>query len=82
METDKLNGGIRFMCLAGIIQSVKYISAAIYMSGSDSMSRDLFENGLTYVGSGLDIMSALAGFLGLILISLYIKGSIDDRKGK
>ena len=82
METDKLNGGIRFLCLAGIIQSAKYISAAVYMSGGSSMSRDLFENGLRYIGPGPDIMSAVAGLFGLVLIALSVKEDIDRRKGK
>ena len=82
MENNKLDNGIRLLCLAGMIQCAKYISAAVYMSGSDSMSRDLFENGLKYLGSRPDILSALAGFAGLTLISLYIADSINKRKGK
>ena len=82
METSKLDSGIRLLALAGMLQCGKYIAAAVYMSGGASQSRELFMSGLRYRGQRLDMLSAAAAFAGLILVAVYIKGSIDNRKGK
>lgn len=82
METSKLDSGIRLLTLAGMLQCGKYIAAAVFMSGAASQSRELFMSGLGYMGQRLDIMSAVAALAGLVLVAVYIKESIDNRKGK
>ena len=45
---NKLGAGISLIILGGIMRSVKILAAAIYMSGSASQSRELFEAGMDY----------------------------------
>ena len=47
------------------------------MSGNASQSGELFQEGLSYVGSGLNIMAVAALACGILLI---IWGIIDSRK--
>lgn len=77
-----LNQGIRLIMLSGIVQCGKYISAAVYMSGSASQSRELFKSGLDYVGPWLDYVSAAALLAGLLLAMAESVISIKNRKDK
>lgn len=65
---NKLEAGVRMLVLSAAIQCTKYISAAIYMSGSPSQSRELFRTGLQYVGPLPDIASAAAAVAGVLLL--------------
>lgn len=69
---NKLGAGIALIMSGCIMQSAKFIAAAIYMSGTASQSKDLFENGLEYVGSRLDIMAALAACAGVAFVVWYL----------
>lgn len=65
---DRNGSGTRLIILSGILEGIKYLSAAIYMSGSASQSRELFESGLKYVGMKLDVFAAAALLLGAAII--------------
>ena len=76
---EKLISGSLFCLTAAAARSVKYLSAAIYMAGNASQSRELFANGLRYVGGGPDITAAFALICGVILIAW---GIADTHKKK
>ncbi len=58
------------LCLAAaLVESAKYLSAAVYMAGNASQSRELFEGGLKYVGNAPDVMAAVALAAGMLLIT-------------
>ncbi len=59
---------------AALLQCAKFISAAIFMSGTQSWDAELFGQGLKYVGSTLDIFSVCAVVLGLGLMLWYFLG--------
>ena len=66
---EKFISGAVFCLAAVMAKCVKYVSAALYMSGNASQSRELFASGLRYVGGELDITAALALACGLILLA-------------
>ena len=74
---EKYISGAVFCMITAILESAKYIAAAAYMSGNASQSGELFQEGLSYVGSGLNIMAVAALACGILLI---IWGIIDSRK--
>ena len=76
---EKYISGAVFCAAASILQSAKYIAAAVYMAGNAAQSRELFQSGLEYVGPGPDIMAAAALACGVLLI---VWGIIDSRHGK
>lgn len=71
---NKLGAGIMLMMSACIMQSTKVIAAAVYMSVAASQSRELFNNGMEYVGRRLDVMAALAACAGAAFIIWYLTG--------
>lgn len=76
---EKYVSGAMFYLIASVMQSAKYISAAVYMAGNASQSRELFQSGLKYVGAGPDIMAAIAVGVGSLLI---VWGIVDSRKNR
>lgn len=74
---EKLISGAVFCAAASMLESAKYIAAAVYMAGNASQSRELFQNGISYVGHSPDIMAAAALACGMLFI---IWGIIDSHK--
>lgn len=74
---EKMISGALFCLTAAMLKSAKYLSAALYMAGNASQSRELFANGLRYVGSGPDATAAVSLVLGVILL---IWGIADTHK--
>lgn len=62
--------GAIFCLIAAILMSTKYISAAVFMSGSPSWSADLFKSGLSYVGPMPTIAGAIALGIGVFFLVL------------
>ena len=56
---------------AALLQCAKFVSAAIFMSGTQSWNAELFTQGLKYVGGTLDIISICAVVLGVALMLWY-----------
>ena len=67
-KMEKCISGAVF-CPAAVLESSKYISAAVYMSGNTSQGKELFADGLQYIGAGPDIMAALALAAGVLLVT-------------
>ena len=72
---NKLGAGILLVILGGFMHSIRVISAALYMSGAASQSRELFKAGLDYVGIDQDILSAAAVLTGVVFIAVYLHDS-------
>lgn len=62
--------GAMFCLIAAILQSARYISAAIYMSNVSSWNRDMFEDALYYVGSHLSTLATISLILGAAYLLL------------
>ena len=69
--------GIMFCLIAAILTGVRYLTAAIFMSGTSTWSAELFAASLTYVGSPLMIASIVALVVGICFL---IWGMIQDGK--
>ena len=79
---NKFDAGVRLLIFSGLVQCAKYISAAIYMSGSASQGKVLFRNGLAYIGIRLDLISLAAFTAGALLLAIEIVGLLKDMRNK
>ena len=57
--------GTIFCLIATILFSVRYIAAAIFMSGTSSWSEELFYSGLNYIGTPLLYSSIVSLIVGI-----------------
>lgn len=73
----KMVAGAVSWLLAGMLESARYVAAAVYMSGGATQSRELFNSGLSYVGMRLEILAAVAFCAGAALI---IWAAADQRR--
>ena len=69
--------GAVFCLIAAILTAARYLSAAVFMSGVVSWNSSLFQAGLSYVGSTLQILAILALAAGLVFLAV---GILQDRK--
>ena len=60
--------GVIFCLISTILFSVKYISAAIFMSNIATKDASLFKKGLEYVGPFLSIEAILAMIIGILFL--------------
>ena len=78
MKSNKFVGAI-FCLIAAILLGVRYIAAAIFMSGTAAWSAELFQAALAYVGPVLLIAAIAAAVIGLCFL---VAGILEDRKNK
>ena len=64
----KKNLGLTLICISAFLYSIRYLSAAIYGSNTQTWSKELFESMLGYVGTGPLVLSWLTLIMGIILI--------------
>ena len=67
--------GAVFCLIAAILMAAKYVSAAVYLSGSVSRNNELFHLGLEYVGSPLSAAAVIALAIGVVFL---IWGIVQD----
>lgn len=65
---NRRGAGMMFISISALLFSVKYISAAIYGSGSISWDEDLFQALLSYSGSSLHFLSMVSLVIGFLYI--------------
>ncbi len=73
--------GAVFCLISAILISVRYISAALFMSGVSSWDAELFAQGLEYIGPFLPVMAVIALIIGVIFLGygLYQDRSNNDK---
>ena len=69
--------GVIFCLIAAVLTGVRYLSAAIFMSGTASWSPELFATALTCVGPTLLIAAIVALVVGVGFLAL---GMLKDGK--
>lgn len=74
---NKRGTGVVFCLIATILFVARYLSAAIYLSGTTYLDYELFHNGLEYVGSGLLIFSIISVIIGSVYLIL---AEVEDKK--
>lgn len=67
---SRRTAGVMFCLIAAILYSVRYVSAAVFMSGVSSWDRGLFAAGLEYVGSPLRTLSIISLLVGVAYLVL------------
>lgn len=76
---EKRLTGVVFCFIAAILFVSRYISAAIYMSGTSTWSSDLFNAGLEYVGMPLLIISIISFVVGVGYLFMAEKSEIEKK---
>ena len=71
--------GAIFCLIASILMGVRYLTAAIFMSGISTWSPELFASGLAYCGPVLLYLAIVAAVIGVCFLVI---GIIRDRKAK
>ena len=64
-EMNRRGTGVIFCGIAALFIVARYISAAIFGSGLNSWSAELFQEMLSYIGHGLTICSVLFLLVGV-----------------
>ena len=77
MKMNNKGVGAIFCLIAAILAGARYLSAAIFMSGTSSWSADLFTESLKYVGPVLQIAAIIALAVGIFFLIL---GLFKDEK--
>ena len=71
--------GVFFCLIAALLMAARYLSAAVFMSGVASWSAELYQSGLSYVGSPLKIASIAALIAGIAFLAA---GVVQELRGK
>ncbi len=69
--------GAIFCLIAAVLTGVRYLTAAVFMSGTSTWSAELFAASLTYVGPALLIAAIAALVVGICFLGL---GIVKDEK--
>ncbi len=72
---NRRGAGVSFCIIATFLFSVRYITAAIYGSGISTLSSELFNNMLIYVGNTPVILSIISLAVNLIYLVKAEKGN-------
>lgn len=67
---NKRGAGVSFCAIAALLYIARYITAAIFGSGTLSWNADLFNAMLEYIGPGLLIMSIISLIVGVVYLIL------------
>ncbi len=78
---NKLVGAV-FCLVSAILMSARYIAAAVLMSSAQSWSSELFQAGLSYVGSPLKIASIASLVAGIAFIGCGIYRDLKGRNAR
>ncbi len=71
--------GALFCLISALLFSARYLTAAIFMSGTQSWSAELFSSALQYVGTPLLIAAICTLIAGVIFLAA---GVAQDKKNK
>ncbi len=71
--------GAVFCLIAAILISARYMTTAIFLSGTTSWDAGLFAAGLEYVGPFLAVLAAVALIVGILFL---VYGIYEDKKKK
>ena len=72
--------GAIFCLIAAVLMSARYISAAVYMGNSSSWSSELFQSGLSYIGSPLMIASIVSLIAGIVFLGFGLYQDVKSPK--
>lgn len=62
--------GVVFICIAAFLYSVRYICAAIWVSGTNGWGWPHFKEALHNLGSGLLLFSIISLIIGVIYLAI------------
>lgn len=76
---DKGVGAV-FCFIAAVLMSARYLSAAVLMSNVSSWSAELFQSGLSYIGSPLKIASVVSLVVGIVFLGIGIYRDVKSQR--
>lgn len=71
--------GAIFCLISAILASVRYITAAIFVSNTVSWGSGLYQDGLEYVGSPLKVPAIIALIVGVCFLGFGVIQDIKKR---
>lgn len=74
---NKRTAGVMFCLIAGELFAIRYIVAALFMSGVSSWNAMNFAAGLEYQGNGLLIFSIISLVVGIVYL---VRAEIEDKR--
>lgn len=74
---NKRTAGVMFCLIAGVLFAIRYIVAALFMSGVLSWNAMIFAAGLEYQGNGLLIFSIISLVVGIVYL---VRAEIEDKR--
>ena len=74
---NKRTAGVMFCLIAGELFAIRYIVAALFMSGVSSWNATIFAAGLEYQGNGLLISSIISLVVGIVYL---VRAEIEDKR--
>ena len=74
---SKRTAGVMFCLIAGGLFAIRYIVAALFMSGVSSWNAMNFAAGLEYQGNGLLIFSIISLVVGIVYL---VRAEIEDKR--
>ena len=69
--------GLAFLAIGAFLFAMRYVAAAIYISGGPSKDSRLFAHGLDFVGSLPLTLATVSAILGCVF---FVRGELDQRK--
>jgi hypothetical protein len=76
---NRRGAGIQLLAIATTLYVSRYVSAAIYGSGTASWDNELFQSMLKYVGAMPQTLSLIAALAGIIYLAW---GEIEELRKK
>ncbi len=73
---NRRSAGVCFLAIAASLYAARHLAAAIFGSGADSWSRELYQSMLKYVGADLWVLSGVAALIG---IGYLVWAELQDR---
>lgn len=74
---NKRGTGALFCLIGAMLISARYITAAVYLSGSVSWDAELFHSALVYEGNTLFVLSVISFVIGVVYL---IVSEIEEHK--
>ena len=77
---NKYGVGALLCSTSAIIYAMKFLATAFFVSNTMEWSKEIFQNGLDYVGNELTVVLAVVGIVYLIIAEIETKTESEFRR--
>lgn len=75
---NRRSAGVCFLAIAAFLYAARHLVAAIYGTGGQTWSNEIYQRILNYVGTDLWVLGAVAAAVG---IGYLVWAEVGDRRG-